>query len=120
MPQGVRRFLVINGHGGNNSSIDRASMEVYRSGGIFACIDWWSAAGELDGRFRGGHGDGFETSVMMAICPQSVNLKYGQRRNEQIRGGTSGNAGTAPSYFSYLFYNSSSLRTDTSNALRMA
>ncbi len=83
MKQGVRRFLVINGHGGNNPSIDRASMQVYHAGGVLACIDWWSAVAQLDDRFRGGHGDILETSVMMAICPESVKLEQCQPLNPQ-------------------------------------
>ncbi len=83
MSQGIRRFLVINGHGGNNPSIDRASMEVYHKGGVLACIDWWSVVGQLDDRFKGGHGDILETSVMMAICPEAVKLDQCQPLNPQ-------------------------------------
>lgn len=83
MKQGVRRFLVLNGHGGNNPSIDRASMEVYHNGGVLACIDWWSVVAQVDEKFRGGHGDILETSVMMAICPEAVKLSQCQPMNPQ-------------------------------------
>lgn len=75
MQHGVRRFLVLNGHGGNTPSIDRAALEVYHKGGICASIDWWSLVAQLDSKFSGGHGDVLETSVMMAIDPDSVHLE---------------------------------------------
>ncbi len=75
MRHGARRFVVLNGHGGNTPSIDKAALEVYHKGGLCASIDWWSLVAELDDRFRGGHGDILETSVMMAIEPDSVHLE---------------------------------------------
>lgn len=36
MQHGARRFLVLNGHGGNNPSIDKMALEVYHAGGICA------------------------------------------------------------------------------------
>jgi creatinine amidohydrolase len=75
MRHGVRRFLILNGHGGNNPSIDKAALKVYRAGGICASIDWWTLVGQLDTRFRGGHGDAIETSAMMAVKPEAVHLE---------------------------------------------
>lgn len=75
MQHGIRRFLVLNGHGGNTPSIDRAALEVYHKGGICASIDWWSLVAQLNKKFDGGHGDVLETSVMMAIDPDSVHLE---------------------------------------------
>ena len=83
MGQGVKRFVVLNGHGGNTPSIDRAALEVYHKGGVCASIDWWSLAAELDERFRGGHGDLLETSAVMAIAPEAVHLELGQPINAQ-------------------------------------
>ena len=54
MQHGVRRFLVINGHGQNTPAIDQTSLEVYRAGGIMASIDWWSLIGQIDERFANG------------------------------------------------------------------
>lgn len=75
MQHGVRHFLILNGHGGNNPSIDKTALEVYRNGGICASIDWWTLVGQLDQRFRGGHGDAIETSAMMAVQPDAVHLE---------------------------------------------
>lgn len=83
MQHGVRRFLVLNGHGGNTPSIDRAALEVYHKGGICASIDWWSLVAQLDSKFAGGHGDILETSVMMAVDPESVHLELCQPMNPQ-------------------------------------
>lgn len=75
MPHGARRFLVINGHGGNNPAIDKVALDVYHAGGILASIDWWSAVGQIDKRFAGGgHGDILETSAMMAVDETFVDL----------------------------------------------
>ena len=83
MQHGVRRFVVLNGHGGNTPSIDRAALEVYHKGGVCASVDWWSLVAQLDDRFQGGHGDVLETSAMMAIDPKSVHLELGKPINAQ-------------------------------------
>ena len=83
MQHGVRRFVVLNGHGGNTPSIDRAALEVYHKGGVCASVDWWSLVAQLDDRFQGGHGDVLETSAMMAIDPESVHLELGKPINAQ-------------------------------------
>ena len=83
MQHGVRRFVVLNGHGGNSPSIDRAALEVYHKGGVCASVDWWSLVAQLDDRFQGGHGDVLETSAMMAIDPESVHLELGKPINAQ-------------------------------------
>ena len=78
---GARRFLVLNGHGGNNPSIDKMALEVYHAGGICASIDWWSLVGQLDPSLKGGHGDFLETSAMMVVDPESVHLELCQPMN---------------------------------------
>ena len=83
MQHGVRRFVVLNGHGGNTPSIDRAALEVYHKGGVCASVDWWSLVAQLDDRFQGGHGYVLETSAMMAIDPESVHLELGKPINAQ-------------------------------------
>ena len=83
MQHGVRRFVVLNGHGGNTPSIDRVALEVYHKGGVCASVDWWSLVAQLDDRFQGGHGDVLETSAMMAIDPESVHLELGKPINAQ-------------------------------------
>ena len=53
MQHGAKRFVVLNGHGGNTPSIDRAALEVYHKGGVCASVDWWSLVAQLDKKFDG-------------------------------------------------------------------
>lgn len=76
MQHGVKKFLVLNGHGGNNPSIDKMALDVYHKGGVCASIDWWSLVAQLDKKFDGGHGDVLETSAMLAIDPEAVHMEY--------------------------------------------
>lgn len=75
MQHGAKRFLVLNGHGGNNPSIDKMALDVYHNGGICASIDWWSLVAQLDSKFDGGHGDVLETSAMLAVDPSAVHME---------------------------------------------
>ncbi len=72
MAHGAKKFLFINGHGGNNPALDRVGIETYKAGGVCCSLDWWSLVAELDKSLAGGHGDIQETSVMMAISPEYV------------------------------------------------
>ena len=83
MQHGAKRFVILNGHGGNTPSIDRAALEVYHKGGVCASVDWWSLVAQLDKKFEGGHGDVLETSAMMAIAPDSVHLELSKPINAQ-------------------------------------
>ncbi len=69
---GVRKFLFLNGHGGNNVALDRVALEIYRAGGQAATIDWWILAGQLNREWIGGHGAGQEAAMMMALRPEWV------------------------------------------------
>lgn len=70
---GVRKFVFLNGHGGNGPALDDTALWIYRQGGMAAIIDWWSLASQLNPEWMGGHGTGQETSMMMAIRPGWVN-----------------------------------------------
>lgn len=72
MEHGVRKFIFLNGHGGNTAPLGEAGLAVYQNGGLAAIIDWWSLAPQLNPSWLGGHGAGQETSVMMAIKPEWV------------------------------------------------
>jgi creatinine amidohydrolase len=72
---GVKRFLFLNGHGGNTSGIDTAALYLYHKGGQAAEIDWWVLCGQLCKDWMCGHGGGIETSVAMAIKPDWVHLE---------------------------------------------
>jgi creatinine amidohydrolase len=75
MSHGARRFIVLNGHGGNTPAIDGAALAVYKNGGIMAELDWWVVVGQLDPKFAGGHGDKIETEAMLAVDESAVHLE---------------------------------------------
>lgn len=72
---GARRFMFINGHGGNTPSLDRVSMKL-RSRGVVCCVvDWWVLAGSLNPEWiERGHGGLPETSAVLALFPGLVDM----------------------------------------------
>ena len=69
---GARRFVFLNGHGGNRNALECVSRNIHKKGGAAVILNWWSMAGELDPKWAGGHGGGEETSAIMAIDPNLV------------------------------------------------
>ena len=55
---GARRFVFVNGHGGNVKSLGCVCMELNRRGCLAALFNWWRIAPQLDPAWGGGHGDG--------------------------------------------------------------
>ena len=64
---GARRFVVINGHGGNSPAITAEGLKLYKKGALCALIDWWSIAPSLNPDWVTGHGDAQEISAVMAF-----------------------------------------------------
>lgn len=69
---GARKFVVLNGHGGNVSTIQRIGMEYDKKGCITAILNWWFVAGDLDPAWKGGHGGAEETAAILGIEPELV------------------------------------------------
>ncbi|MDR1794511.1 MAG: creatininase family protein [Erysipelotrichaceae bacterium] len=69
---GIRHFVILNGHGGNNKSIERVGYKLERKGALLAELNWWLMAWDLDPSWKGGHGGGEETAAMMGIDPGLV------------------------------------------------
>ena len=69
---GARRFVVLNGHGGNRQSIERVGFELQRRGALLAMLNWWLMAWDIDPAYRGGHGGAEETAAILAIDPALV------------------------------------------------
>lgn len=69
---GARRFVIINGHGGNIPAIEMAAYEMSKKGALTAIMNWWQMAGSFDTAWRGGHAGGQETAAIMAIDPKMV------------------------------------------------
>ncbi|HUQ21232.1 MAG TPA: creatininase family protein [Gemmatimonadaceae bacterium] len=70
--QGVKKLLILNGHGGND--FRQMIRELQPSCGVFICtINWWSCVDST--RYfdePGDHAGELETSVMMNIAPHTV------------------------------------------------
>jgi len=79
---GLRRILVINGHDGNIAPIESAARTCKdrHPDTVIACLEaWWVSVGEITGGifevWHGlGHGGEAETSTMLAVRPDLVNM----------------------------------------------
>ena len=69
---GARRFILLNGHGGNMKSLVMTAADLNRRGCICAVMNWWKIAPQIDPAWGGGHGGAMETSANLAIDPRSV------------------------------------------------
>jgi creatinine amidohydrolase len=72
---GIRRFIFLNGHGGNSPVLNRACLQIGRLGGVGVTVNWWQLAGELNPLWKGGHAGGQETAAMLAVCPDCVHME---------------------------------------------
>lgn len=88
---GINRMLVLNGHDGNIPAIEIASRNIrsrYHQANIVVIPAWWEMVGHyLGGDFFAswnntglGHGGEGETSAMMALRPELVELEYAQKQ----------------------------------------
>lgn len=76
---GVRKIVIVNGHGGNLNALAEAAREL-RETGIFASIfQWWPVAGKLLPEIfkpeERGHAGAEETSVNLTLHPKLVNMR---------------------------------------------
>ncbi|HEY7571333.1 MAG TPA: creatininase family protein [Nitrososphaeraceae archaeon] len=79
---GIKRILVINGHDGNIAAIESAARVIKdkHSEVVIACLEaWWVLVGEITNNlfevWNGlGHGGEAETSAMLAVRPDLVNM----------------------------------------------
>jgi creatinine amidohydrolase len=84
---GIRRILIINGHDGNIAPIELAARSVKENNPevIISCLEsWWELVGKaLKKTFKVwnglGHGGEAETSAMLALRPDLVNMKKAPR-----------------------------------------
>ena len=56
--------------------LQRVALELDERHAMGAILNWWLLAGELDPRWKGGHGGGEETAAMLAIDPSCVHMEY--------------------------------------------
>jgi creatinine amidohydrolase len=71
---GAKKFIVLNGHGGNTKSIERIGIELNKEGCLLALLNWWLNVWEMDPAWKGGHGGGEETAGIMGIDPSLVDM----------------------------------------------
>jgi creatinine amidohydrolase len=78
----IRRILIINGHDGNIAPIELASriIKERNPGVVISCLEsWWTLVGSIDKELFDvwdglGHGGEAETSAMLAVRPDLVNM----------------------------------------------
>lgn len=73
---GIRKFVFLNGHGGNTPVLQRICMELDDRHALGCMLNWWILAGELNPQWKGGHGGGEETAAMLAVDPSCVHMEY--------------------------------------------
>ena len=73
---GARKFVILNGHGGNTRTLHRLGMEIQKRGGLMAVLNWWLMAWDMDPAWKGGHGGGEETAAIMGIDPGLIDRTY--------------------------------------------
>ena len=44
---GVKKFVFLNGHGGNTPALDKVALEANKKGCLCAQIDWWNVAARV-------------------------------------------------------------------------
>ena len=84
---GVRRAVIVNGHGGNADALARTARNLRGEGVAFAVPwNWWESVGdeieELLGGF-GGHADEVESSVMLSVAADLVRTAAFEEAEEQ-------------------------------------
>ncbi|MBC7078492.1 MAG: creatininase family protein, partial [Synergistales bacterium] len=69
---GARRFLFVNGHGGNTAILNVVALDLRKQyGAVAASTQWWHVLAQMNPEWPcNGHGDKFETSMNLAVCPQ--------------------------------------------------
>ncbi|NLE05639.1 MAG: creatininase family protein [Crenarchaeota archaeon] len=79
---GARRFIFLNGHGGNIKTLERIGYDIQRKKGLAAILNWWKIVGEINQEWKGGHGGAVETAAIMALNSDLVD------ENELYEGGS--------------------------------
>jgi len=75
---GVKKIVIVNGHGGNRCALMEMARELRESGVFVSVFQWWEAAGKLlSGLFmpeEEGHAAAEETSVNLALHSHMVSV----------------------------------------------
>lgn len=73
---GAKRFLFINGHGGNTDTVVLVGRDLYDKHGVISFTNqWWEVLPQLNSELDcSDHGGFFETSMMMAVKEETVSM----------------------------------------------
>jgi len=75
---GVRKILIVNGHGGNRCALVEMARELREKGVFVSIFQWWEAAGkllpELFKSEERGHAGAEETSMNLVLYPKIVRI----------------------------------------------
>ncbi|WP_426127116.1 creatininase family protein [Pararhizobium sp. PWRC1-1] len=83
--KGIRKFVMLNAHGGNSPLMTIVATEARVRFGMLAVATSWTRFGQPDGWMRPEdkaidiHGGDIETSVMLAMYPDRVDMSKAQR-----------------------------------------
>ena len=69
---GARKFVFLNGHGGNCKVLNNIGYDLDKKGAVCAVLNWWLMAWDLNPKWKGGHGGAEETSAILGINPDLV------------------------------------------------
>ncbi|MBU8932841.1 MAG: creatininase family protein [candidate division Zixibacteria bacterium] len=73
---GFKNIIIMNGHGGNNSSLKTVAHDFHKKHRAnIGVIHWWALCGKMTEEFFGhvgGHGGTDETAMVMAVDPDLV------------------------------------------------
>ena len=77
---GLKKVLLLNGHGGNTGTLDVVLRELYNKHDVFiARLDWWTVASDVAAEVQETseveHADEIETSISLALFPDLVRMK---------------------------------------------
>lgn len=73
---GVRKVVVVNGHGGNLGALLSLARELRREGILVVVYQWWTAPGVTEGfeKEELGHAAAVETSLNLYLHPDAVDM----------------------------------------------
>jgi creatinine amidohydrolase len=74
---GFRRVVLLNGHGGQTSEVNRVVNRLWDETGAFAvAVEWWGLAAEIShevyGEVASGHAGVEETALVLAVAPELI------------------------------------------------
>jgi creatinine amidohydrolase/Fe(II)-dependent formamide hydrolase-like protein/7-cyano-7-deazaguanine synthase in queuosine biosynthesis len=85
---GVRKLVIINGHGGNHAGLNHAAQMINRDAKIFVCVDSGESSDvdiyQITETPNDVHAGEIETSTSLAIRPQLVRMDLAERSVPQF------------------------------------